>query len=80
MVVENKAGAGGTIGASTVARAAPDGYTIFLGTVATNVINPLLRKELNFDPIKGFTMIGEVGFYTNLVLVNADSKYRDLAR
>jgi len=78
VVVDNKAGAGGAIAAASVAAAKPDGYTIFLGTVATNVINPLLRKSIKFDPINDFTMIGEVGFYTNLILVNADSKYQDL--
>lgn len=78
VVVENKAGAGGTIAAGHVAQSKPDGYTIFLGTVATNVINPLLRTGLNFDPINDFTMIGEVGYYTNLVLVNADSPFSDL--
>ncbi|MFT0548775.1 Bug family tripartite tricarboxylate transporter substrate binding protein [Allopusillimonas ginsengisoli] len=78
VLVDNKPGAGGAIAAQWVANAKPDGYTIFLGTVATNVINPLLRKSIKFDPIKDFTMIGEVGFYTNLVLVNADSKYQNL--
>lgn len=78
VVVENRPGAGGTIAAGHIAQSKPDGYTIFLGTVATNVINPLLRKDLAFDPIKDFTMIGEVGFYTNLILVSADSKHRDI--
>lgn len=78
VVVENKVGAGGTIAAGYVAQSKPDGYTIFLGTVATNVINPLLRANLSFDPIKDFTMIGEVGFYTNLILVNESSPDQDL--
>ncbi len=79
VVVENKAGAGGIVAAGQVARAQPDGYTIFLGTVATNVINPMLRKQMDFDPIKDFTMIGQVGFYTNLILVNEKSSYSGLA-
>lgn len=78
VVVENRAGAGGIVAAGAVARAKPDGYTIFLGTVATNVINPMLRKQLDFDPIKDFTMIGQVGFYTNLILVNDASRYTTL--
>jgi len=78
VVVENKAGAGGIVAAAGVANAKPDGYTIFLGTVATNVINPMLRKNPGFDPIKDFTMIGQVGFYTNLILVGGDSQYKDL--
>lgn len=79
VVVENRAGAGGIVAAGSVARAKPDGYTIFLGTVATNVINPMLRKQMDFDPIKDFTMIGQVGFYTNLILVNEHSDYTGLA-
>lgn len=79
VVVENRAGAGGIVAAGSVARAKPDGYTIFLGTVATNVINPMLRKQMDFDPIKDFTMIGQVGFYTNLILVNEHSGYTGLA-
>lgn len=78
VLVENRAGAGGIVAAGSVARSKPDGYTIFLGTVATNVINPLLRKSLDFDPIKDFTMIGQVGFYTNLILVNGESPYTNL--
>lgn len=78
VIVENRAGAGGLLAAGSIARAKPDGYTIFLGTVATNVINPMLRKQMDFDPINDFTMIGQVGYYTNLILVNNDSEHTDL--
>lgn len=78
VVVENRAGAGGIVAAGSIARAKPDGYTIFLGTVATNVINPMLREKVDFDPIKDFTMIGQVGYYTNLILVNNESEHTDL--
>jgi tripartite-type tricarboxylate transporter receptor subunit TctC len=54
VVVENKGGASGTIGTAQVARAAPDGYTIGLGTDATHLLNPLLYKELQYDAMKGF--------------------------
>jgi tripartite-type tricarboxylate transporter receptor subunit TctC len=57
VVVENKAGAGGTIGAETVARAAPDGYTIFLGGVGSHAINPNMMKNLPYDPIKDFAPV-----------------------
>ena len=57
VVVENRAGAGGTIGAETVARAAPDGYTLFLGGVGSLAINPNMRKNLSYDPIKDFAPI-----------------------
>lgn len=78
VIVDNKPGAGGAIAASSVAKSKPDGYTIFLGTVATNVINPLLRPGLKFNPINDFTMIGQVGYYTNLILVSPESKHHDL--
>lgn len=70
IVVDNKPGAGGMIATQFVAGAQPDGYTIFLGTLATHGINPVLQKSLPFDHIKDFTMISQVGYYTNLVLVN----------
>ncbi|GAB2906612.1 Bug family tripartite tricarboxylate transporter substrate binding protein [Paralcaligenes ginsengisoli] len=57
IVVENKAGAGGTIGAELAAKAAPDGYTLFLGGVGSLAINPSLRKNLAYDPIKDFAPI-----------------------
>lgn len=57
VVVENRAGAGGTIGAEMVARAAPDGYTLFLGGVGSLAINPNMRKNLSYDPIKDFSPI-----------------------
>ncbi|RXN93271.1 hypothetical protein C7R54_06115 [Achromobacter aloeverae] len=57
IVVENRAGAGGTVGAETVARAPSDGYTLFLGGVGSHAINPNLRKNLPYDPIKDFAPI-----------------------
>ena len=49
VVVENKSGAGGSIGAGYVAKASPDGYTLLIGTVSTNAINAFLYKKLAFD-------------------------------
>jgi tripartite-type tricarboxylate transporter receptor subunit TctC len=57
IVVENRAGAGGTIGAELAAKAAPDGYTLFLGGVGSLAINPSMRKNLAYDPIKDFAPI-----------------------
>jgi len=77
VIVENKPGAGGSIASQFVANAAPDGYTIYLGTLATHGINPVLRP-LPFDHIKDFTMITQLGYYTNLVLVKADNPAKTL--
>ena len=56
-VVDNRAGAGGNIGAEVVARSAPDGYTLMIGHVGTHAINAALYPKLAFDPIKDFTPI-----------------------
>jgi tripartite-type tricarboxylate transporter receptor subunit TctC len=57
VVVENRAGAGGTIGAAYVAKAAPDGYTMMLGNAGPMAINPLLQKNLSYDTRRDFTPI-----------------------
>lgn len=79
VVVENKPGAGGNVASQFVARAANDGYTIYLGTLATHGINPVLQKNLPFDHLKDFTMISQLGYYTNLVLVNPDTQAQTLS-
>lgn len=61
MVVENRPGAGGNIAADAVAKAAPDGYTLFFGSTGPLVINPSLYAKLSFEPVKDFAPIGLVG-------------------
>lgn len=60
VVVENKPGAGGTIGATHVARARPDGHTILLGGLATQVFGPALYKNLQYDAQKDFVPVGQI--------------------
>lgn len=60
VVVENRAGAGGTLGSGVVARAAPDGHTILLGSVATHAIAPGLYRSLSYDALKDFVPITQV--------------------
>jgi tripartite-type tricarboxylate transporter receptor subunit TctC len=60
IVIENIGGAAGTIGATAVARAAPDGYTLIFGYATQFTIAPALYQNLNYDPIKSFTPIGSV--------------------
>jgi tripartite-type tricarboxylate transporter receptor subunit TctC len=69
-VVENKAGAGGNIGADLVARASPDGYTLLMATVSTHAINPGLYKKMPYDPVRDFTPIGQVGVTPTLLGVH----------
>jgi len=70
LVVENKTGAGGNIGAEAVARAAPDGYTILMATVSTNAINPVVYKHIPYDAVRDFTPLGRVGVTPTLLLVH----------
>jgi tripartite-type tricarboxylate transporter receptor subunit TctC len=60
LVVDNRGGAGGSIGADAVAKAAPDGQTLLVATVGTHAINPSLYKKLSYDPVKDFTPIALV--------------------
>lgn len=70
VVVDNKPGAGGNIGSDIVAKAAPDGYTLLMGTVGTHGINQSLYAKLPFDPIKDFVPITEVAAVPNVLVVN----------
>lgn len=70
VVVENKPGQGGGIGASYVAKAAPDGYTLFGGTISTHAINASLYKHLSYDPVKDFEPVALVAFLPNVLLVD----------
>lgn len=71
-VVENKAGAGGNIGADLVAKAAPDGYTFLMGTVGTQSINKWLYAKMPFDPQKDFQPVTLVAGVPNVMVVNAE--------
>ena len=71
-VVDTRAGAGGTIGTEVVAKAAPDGYTLLMGTVGTHGINKALYDKLAFDPVKDFAPITLVAGVPNVMVLNAD--------
>ena len=70
-VVDNQAGGGGVIASQATAKAAPDGYTLMQGYVATHGTSPATRK-LPYDPVKDFTAIGMIGATPNVLVVNAD--------
>jgi tripartite-type tricarboxylate transporter receptor subunit TctC len=70
VIVENKPGAGGNIGADLVAKSAPDGYTILMGAVATHAINPTLYANIPYDPVKDFEPITQVASTPNVLVVN----------
>jgi tripartite-type tricarboxylate transporter receptor subunit TctC len=71
-VVENRAGAGGNIGAEMVAKSPSDGYTLLMGTVGTHGINRALYDKLPYDPIKDFAPVSMMAGVPNVMVVNAD--------
>jgi tripartite-type tricarboxylate transporter receptor subunit TctC len=70
IVVENKPGANGTIAANFVARAAPDGYTLFMSTNTPHSAAPFLMKSISYDPAKDFVALSRAGSFTQVLLVN----------
>lgn len=77
-IVENKGGVGGLIGSMEVARAAPDGYTLLMGSTGPLAISPQLAKAASYDPRKDFTPIIEVAGVPQMLLVRADSPYKSV--
>ena len=78
IVVENKNGAGGNIGAEAVAKATPDGYTMLMATVSTNAINPGLYKHMPYDAVNGFAPLGRVGVTPTLLLAHPSLPVTDV--
>ncbi len=76
VVVENRPGAGGNLGADLVAKAAPDGHTLVMGAVATHAINPWLYAKMPYDPTRDFTPITRVAQVPNVLVMNADTAQR----
>jgi tripartite-type tricarboxylate transporter receptor subunit TctC len=71
-IVDNRSGAGGNVGAEIVAKSAPDGYTLLMGTVGTHGINRALYAKLPYDPIKDFAPVTMVAAVPNVMEMNAD--------
>lgn len=78
VLVENKAGAGGVIGADSVAKSAPDGYTFLLGTIASHAINPALQPKMPYDAGKDFAPVILLGSISNVLLVGANQPYKNV--
>jgi len=72
IIVENKPGAGGNLGADLVAKANPDGYTLVMGAVATHAINPWLFASIPYDPVTDFAPVALVASVPNVLVVNKD--------
>jgi tripartite-type tricarboxylate transporter receptor subunit TctC len=79
IVVDNKPGAGGNIGADFVAKSAPDGHTLVMGTVGTHSINGALYSKMPYDMVKDFAPVAHIASAPNLLVVNNDVPARTVA-
>jgi len=77
IVVDNRPGAGGNLGADAVAKAAPDGYTLLMATVSTHAIEPGLYKKMPYDPVKDFEPIAQVGVTPTLLVAHPSVPAKD---
>ena len=78
VIVENKAGAGGVIGADAVAKSPSDGYTLLLGTIASHAINPAMQPKMPYDVMRDFAPVFFVGNIANVLLVGAAQPMRNV--
>ena len=76
VVVENRPGAGGNLGADLIAKAAPDGNTLVMGAVATHAINPWLYRKMPYDALRDFTPVVRVAVVSNVLVMNAATAQR----
>ncbi len=76
VIIENRPGAGGNLGADAVAKAPADGHTLLMGAVATHAINPWLYAKIPYDPIRDFTPITLVAQVPNVLVMNAENAAR----
>ncbi|OYT87465.1 MAG: MFS transporter [Burkholderiales bacterium PBB6] len=78
VIVENRAGAGGVVGADVVAKSPADGYTLLLGTVASHAINPAMRPKMPYDASKDFAFVNLLGSIPNVLLVGTEQPYKSV--
>lgn len=79
IIIENRPGAGGNVATELTVRAAPDGYTLLMGTIAALAINPTLYRNLPFNPQTDLTPISQSGSILNVLVVPADRPWQSLA-
>lgn len=79
VVIENRPGAGATLGTEQVAKAPPDGYTLLITALPSIVAGPLTNREVRYDPLKDLTHIAMIGSFPNALVVRADSPIDSVA-
>jgi tripartite-type tricarboxylate transporter receptor subunit TctC len=79
VIIENKPGAGAILATEYVARSAPDGYTLLVGASGAMVINPAVYEKLNYDTLRDFKPVSELGSFPLILIVNAKSPFKSLA-
>lgn len=78
MVIENRGGAGGTLGTAQVAKAAPDGYSLTVATTSTHVVAPSVYARLDYDPVKDFTPVGLMAVTSYLLVIHPSVPAKNL--
>jgi tripartite-type tricarboxylate transporter receptor subunit TctC len=78
VVVDNRGGAGGSIGAEAVARSAPDGYTLFVGSNGPLTVNPFVQAKLGYDPLKDFAAIALTSYVPHCLILNSKVEAKTL--
>src|SRR3954471_13834804 len=79
IVIENRTGAGGGLGAAAVATSAPDGYTLLTGSNGPLTVNPFVQAKLNYDPLKDFVAIGLANLAPHSIVLHNSVKVKDVA-
>ncbi len=78
VIIDNRAGASGMIGAEAVAKAAPDGYTLLAGNIAVYAMNPATYRKMSYDPLKDFTPVVQTVMVPYVLIVNPDLPVRTI--
>jgi len=79
VIVDNRPGAGGSLGVDAAARASPDGYTLLMGTIATHAINPAVYRKLPYDHVKDFAPVSLIGMTPNVLVVHPAAPAKTVA-